>query len=593
MPSPPREPLVIVVGGDQLALSTVRELTELPGQRVVLLWQADADFERAVEEAGAVLISGRPDSRDGLEAAGVREAKTILALSHNDQLNLQTALRARDANPKIRIVLRQFNRTLAAKIEQNLENCSVLSLAWHSAATYAAAALDPSCFRGLQFPEPHGPLTGFTMRLADDEQVAGRRLDEAERQLGARVVAVDWNTELGPDHVIAAGARLVLYGSLERLLASAPRQLPPEQARGSLLGRVRGWWLREKSRVNRIDPIFGRLASVAVLLIGLGVWYFHDAFATRGVDWLAAMFFVLTTMTTNGYTSDLTPDLKHPLDIVGAMLLMLSGSVISGIFIAFAASRLTRAQWVRMQGLRPIKRHGHIVVCGAGSIGTGVIDLLLQFDKPLVVVEQRPDASLVESARERDFDLLTGDASRDDTLDLCNLKSAHSLIALTNIDTLNLEIALGARVRNPDMPIVLRIAEATLAASIARHFQFDTTFSVAALAGPVFAGLSRVEGARGRIAFDGQEFGVLELLLNDDTRSRLPSALIPLAAVTEDGGFRLIRDVSALRSGTRVLMLVPLASVRENPEAFLVAANAVAAAERAAAQTASSHQIGV
>jgi voltage-gated potassium channel Kch len=246
-----------------------------------------------------------------------------------------------------------------------------------------------------------------------------------------------------------------------------------------------------------------------------------------------------------------------------------------------------------MQGLRPIKRHGHIVVCGAGSIGTGVIDLLLQFDKPLVVVEQRPDASLVESARERDFDLLTGDASRDDTLDLCNLRAAHSLIALTNVDTLNLEIALGARVRNPDMPIVLRIAEATLAASIARHFQFDTTFSVAALAGPVFAGLSRVEGARGRIAFDGQEFGVVELALKDDTRSRLPSALIPLAAVTEDGAFSLIRDVSELRSGTRVLMLVPLASVRQNPEAFLVAANALAAAERAAAQTASSHQIGV
>ncbi|MGH7094937.1 MAG: hypothetical protein ACREFB_15570, partial [Stellaceae bacterium] len=74
------------------------------------------------------------------------------------------ALRARDANPKIRIVLRQFNRTLARKIEQNLADCSVVSLAWQSAATYAAVALDPTCFRGLQFPEPDGPLTGFATR---------------------------------------------------------------------------------------------------------------------------------------------------------------------------------------------------------------------------------------------------------------------------------------------------------------------------------------------------------------------------------------------------------------------------------------------
>src|SRR5437763_16854450 len=163
---------MIVVGGDQLALSTARELSLLPGQRVVVLWQADAEFERAVEAVGATLITCRPESREGLDAAGVKDAATILALSHNDQLNLQTGLRARDANPKIRIVLRQFNRTLAAKIEQNLENCSVLSLAWHSAATYAAAALTPSCLRGLQFPERGGTLTGFAARTADRADVA-------------------------------------------------------------------------------------------------------------------------------------------------------------------------------------------------------------------------------------------------------------------------------------------------------------------------------------------------------------------------------------------------------------------------------------
>jgi hypothetical protein len=143
------------------------------------------------------------------------------------------------------------------------------------------------------------------------------------------------------------------------------------------------------------------------------------------------------------------------------------------------------------------------------------------------------------------------------------------------------------------MPIVLRIAEETFAASIARHFELQTTFSVAALAAPVFAGLSRVEGARGRIEFDGQEFGVAELLLNDGIRPHLPRALIPLASEIEEGEFRLIRDINEVGSEARVLMLVPLAKVRENPEPFLAAAEAAAEAERAMAQTASSHQIGV
>src|SRR5258708_28993479 len=214
MPPPDKDLLMIIVGGDALALSTARELCQLRGRRIVVLWPANAEFDGAVERVGTDSVGGRPASRDGLETAGVAEAVTILALSRDDQLNLQAALRARDANPRIRIVLRQFNRTLAAKIEQNLADCSVLSLAWHSAATYAAVALDPSCFRGLQFPEPDGPLTGFALRLAEDDRVAGHNVVRAEQALGARIVAIDGATEIPADEAIPAGARLVCYGAL-------------------------------------------------------------------------------------------------------------------------------------------------------------------------------------------------------------------------------------------------------------------------------------------------------------------------------------------------------------------------------------------
>jgi voltage-gated potassium channel Kch len=282
----------------------------------------------------------------------------------------------------------------------------------------------------------------------------------------------------------------------------------------------------------------------------------------------------MSTMTTTGF-GDIAPDHGRALDLAAAMLLMLLGTVFTGLFIVFAAARLTRAQWVRMQGLRPIHRRGHIVICGAGHIGTGVIDLLLEFDNPLVVVEQSPDAALVERARDRGFDLLTGDASRDDTLDLCNLEAAHSLIALTNVDTLNLEIALGARARNPSMPIILRIAEAAFAESIARHFDFQTTFSVAALAAPVFAGLSRLSGARGRITFDGQEFAIGEIETGNGIEEQLPSGSIALAVGDDDGGFRLIRGYLGLARGTRLLVLVPVAPFRDGSVSLPVAAERV------------------
>src|SRR6516164_1167208 len=388
------DPVMIVVGGGAIALSTAQELCAQQTHRVVVLWTRDPDFARAVETIGAAYIGARPDSTEALDRAGVRHAVTILALSPDDQLNLHAALLARDANPRIRIVLRQFNRTLAHKIEQNLPNCSVLSLAWHSAATYAAAAADPSCFRGLQFPEPDGPLTGFTTRIAESCGVGGETVASAERVLGARILAVDGKTDLARDTILAGRAELVVYGDVAGLQGSTPRR-SATRSHPALGRRLRSLLYRSRHQPPRLNPILVRLALAALVVFLLGTWYFHAVF--KG-SWLDALYFVVATVTTTGY-GDLTPDRNHPVDIVAAMLLMLSGTIITGLFIAFGASLLTRVHWVRMQGLRPVHRRGHIVVCGAGSIGGEVIELLLALGKHLVVVEVSPDTAIVEKAR--------------------------------------------------------------------------------------------------------------------------------------------------------------------------------------------------
>jgi Trk K+ transport system NAD-binding subunit len=563
----PGDPVMIVVGGGAIVLGTAQELCALQGHRVVVLWRRDPDFTRAVESIGAVHIAApRPDSAEALDRAGVRHAVTILALSPDDQLNLHAALLARDANPRIRIVLRQFNRTLAHKIEQNIPNCSVLSLAWHSAATYAAAGVDPSCFRGLQFPEPDGPLTGFATRIAGSCGVGGETVGDAERVLGVRVLAVDGKTELARDMVLAGRAELVVYGDVAGLQSSTPRR-PAARSHPALGRRLRSLLHPGRRQPPRLNPILARLALAALVVFLLGTWYFHTAF--NGA-WLDAVYFVVATMTTTGY-GDLTPDRNNPVDIVAAMLLMLAGIIITGLFIAFGASLLTRVHWVRMQGLRPVHRRGHIVVCGAGSIGSEVIDVLLALGQQLVVVEISPDTAIIERAREQRFDLLTGDASRDATLDLCNLNAAHGLIALTNVDTLNLEIGLGARARNPTMPIVLRIAEASFAESIARHFEFETTYSAAALAAPAFVGLSRFPGSRGRVAFAGQEFAVGEVVIAEDSSPAAPRDAI-LLAVSRQGDFATADNFAALGRGDRALVIVPLAPFREGKDTLAAAA---------------------
>jgi voltage-gated potassium channel Kch len=547
------EAVIIVVGGDILALNTVQELCALPRHRVVVLWRDDPEFVRAIEGIGAVFIGApTPDSAEGLWRAGVRDAATILALSPDDQLNLHVALLARDANPGIRIVLRQFNRTLACKIEQNLRNCSVLSLAWYSATTYAAAALDPTCFHGLQFPDRGGPLTGFATRTVENCGVQDLTVGEAEQVLGARIIAVDGATKPSPEARLPGRAQLVVYSEIARLEHTVSRR--PEPRRRSSVGHELSALTRRLRQRRRINPILMRLALSALAAFLLGTWYFHGVLHD---SWIDAAYFVITTMTTTGY-GDVTPHRDNVADVLAAMALMLGGITFSGLFIAFGASLLTRIQWVNMQGLRPVRRRGHIIVCGAGSIGSEVIGLLLALGKRLVVVEAAPDPALVERAREQRFDLLTGDASRDETLDLCGLEAAGALVALTNVDTLNLEIALGARARNPTMPIVLRIAVASFAASIARHFEFETTFSAAALAAPAFVGLTRFPGARGRVALAGQEFAIAEIDATEIMRASFRSDAIPIAVGREDS-FALLRDYENLGAGDRVLVMVPLA----------------------------------
>ena len=134
--------------------------------------------------------------------------------------------------------------------------------------------------------------------------------------------------------------------------------------------------------------------------------------------------------------------------------------------------------------------------------------------------------------------MLTGDAANDRTLELCNVKQAKALVALTHSDTMNLEVALGARAQNPALPIVMCVQEGIFAESVARHFGIDRTFGTAALAAPVFAGLSRFPGVRGRIAIGGRDYAIGEFEGGDAHDEALASCL-PLA-IWRRGRFALI-----------------------------------------------------
>jgi Trk K+ transport system NAD-binding subunit len=573
-------PLVLVVGGDGLAIRVCEELLATHGHRAAVVWMHDRELAAKLAALGdrCRYVAGAPDDEAALRDAGVPDAGSIMVLSGDDRLNLQVALKARDLNPAIRIVMRQFNRTLGVKLEENLTNCSVLSLASHSAAAFAGAALAPGCFGALRFPDPGGALTAFATRAAADLRITGLTPSAAQSRLCARVVALNGSRAVPPSHEFARDDLVTLFAGVERLEAAhetGPAGRSERRDRGR--NRQRIGVMERLRRVSAAHPILIRVAGAALVIFLTAVVYFAVALE---LDPVAAVYFVATTVTSTGY-GDITPlqpagtrsASPNPMALIAASLLMFAGVATIGIFIAFATSALTRAQFTAIQGLRQIRTRGHVLVVGCGNVGTRVVEYLRALGRHVVVVELNPDPVLVELSNRGGIELVTGDATRDATLDLCNIAHARAVIAATDSDTVNLEVALGVLARSKDATVVMRVQDQAFADSIARHFKGIQTYSTAELAAPLFAMIARFQKTRGRIAICDDAYSLAERLEGQEPQPPSAQDCIPLG-VWRNGEFRHVDAFEETEPFDRVLFLVPLSQFKselsQNGEAVSV-----------------------
>jgi len=129
----------------------------------------------------------------------------------------------------------------------------------------------------------------------------------------------------------------------------------------------------------------------------------------------------------------------------------------------------------------------HIIVCGLGKVGYRVVRQLLDFGEQVVGVERNADAPFVSVLQQMDVPVIIADARQRTTLTQANVEHASALIACTEHDLTNLDIALDARELNPNVKIVMRMFDAELAKKVERGFGIHTVFSVSALAAPAFA----------------------------------------------------------------------------------------------------------
>jgi len=129
----------------------------------------------------------------------------------------------------------------------------------------------------------------------------------------------------------------------------------------------------------------------------------------------------------------------------------------------------------------------HIVICGLGKVGYRVVKELLNLGEEVVGIEHNAAGPFLEEIRRMDVPVLLGDARQREMLEKARVQEASAIVACTQDDLTNLDIALDARSLQPGIKVVLRMFDAQLAERVRNGFGIHTAFSTSALAAPVFA----------------------------------------------------------------------------------------------------------
>jgi hypothetical protein len=138
----PEEGHVVVVGMGNVGYRIVEELRRAGETVVAVDRDPEAEFAEAVRGLGAIVIG---DSRlpETLRKAAVPRARAVVAVTHDDAVNLGVALAARRLRPDVRTVIRLFDPDFARKVQEAFHVDAALSASLLAAPAFVAAALAP------------------------------------------------------------------------------------------------------------------------------------------------------------------------------------------------------------------------------------------------------------------------------------------------------------------------------------------------------------------------------------------------------------------------------------------------------------------
>ena len=213
-------------------------------------------------------------------------------------------------------------------------------------------------------------------------------------------------------------------------------------------------------RRYRVDRILIWALISLFALVFPSAWYFSYALNCRYID---ALYFVWTTVMTVGYGDIALKDASDEVKLFG-MALMLSGAGFIAVLFALLSDWVLGRRLDVLQGRVRVSGKGRVLVAGAGNVGLRIAEMLAVDGQRLVVIEPRAESRNVSALRAAGHHVIIADATNREVLALAGIESASLVVAVTDSDAVNLQIALHASEHG--VPVVMRVTSPELSAHI-------------------------------------------------------------------------------------------------------------------------------
>jgi Trk K+ transport system NAD-binding subunit len=219
---------IVIVGLGKVGFRTLKGLVEMHESVVAVERQTGSEFLEEARALGVPVIIGNGRHRKTLEQARVERARTIILATDDDLANLDAALTARDLNPGIRVVLRLFDDTLAAKFATGFA-MPAISTAHVAAPAFIAAATGHKVYASFQLDDARLHMTDLT--VSPDGSLVGRLVGKVQAEFGANIVMYrgPQGVTINPPHETPLGPNdtVVVVAPLQRLVELEAANHPP------------------------------------------------------------------------------------------------------------------------------------------------------------------------------------------------------------------------------------------------------------------------------------------------------------------------------------------------------------------------------